>query len=77
MTGKWVNSRLVVNRGDGMKITSIILIITMAGCSAIASKTQQFSVTVDPDYAVIKINGQKVGVGTTVTQVKRDSTVSV
>ncbi len=71
----WSQTRC--NRGDGMKIISIILIICMTGCSALASNTQQFSVTASPDTARIMINGEFAGRGTATSQVKRDSAVSV
>jgi S1-C subfamily serine protease len=60
-----------------MKIISIILIITMTGCSHLASKTQQFNVTAIPEDADIVINGEQMGRGHAVAQVKRDSSVSV
>ncbi len=58
-----------------MRIVSIILIITMSGCSALAPTTQQFSVTASPSTARIHINGQHVGIGQVTTTVKRDSPV--
>lgn len=60
-----------------MKIISLILIASLAGCSTLASKTQQFSVTATPEDASIIINGQMMGKGHAVAQVKRDSSVSV
>ena len=46
-----------------MRFISIILIIIMTGCSALASNTQQFSVTTSPETARIMINGQFSGRG--------------
>jgi hypothetical protein len=66
-----------IHKEIGMKILSLILIIAMTGCSTIASKTQKFSVTATPEDATIVINGQQMGKGHAVTQVKRDSSVSV
>ena len=60
-----------------MKIISLILIATLTGCSTLASKTQQFSVTAIPEDASIIINGQLRGKGHAVAEVKRDSSVSV
>ena len=60
-----------------MKIISLILIATLTGCSTLASKTQQFSVTATPEDASIIINGQLRGKGHAVAEVKRDSSVSV
>ena len=60
-----------------MKIISLILIATLTGCSTLASKTQQFSVTATPEDASIIINGQLMGKGHAVAEVKRDSSVSV
>ena len=60
-----------------MRIILLILIIALTGCSTIASKTQQFSVTTTPEDAAIVINGQQMGKGHAVAQVKRDSSVSV
>ena len=60
-----------------MKIISLILIATLTGCSTLASKTQQFSVTAIPEDASIIINGQLRGKGRAVAEVKRDSSVSV
>jgi hypothetical protein len=60
-----------------MRYISIALIVLLSGCSALASKTQQMSVTAYPDDATITINGQRFGEGHAVTEVKRDVSVTV
>ena len=60
-----------------MKYLLIALLVTLTGCSALAGKTQQMSVTTEPDDAVITINGHRLGKGHAVSEVKRDSSVSI
>tara|TARA_R110000765_G_C18614916_1_gene570890 strand:+ start:122 stop:499 length:378 start_codon:yes stop_codon:yes gene_type:complete len=60
-----------------MKYILLILVITFTGCSTIASKTQQLTVTSSPDDALITINGHASGKGYAFTEVYRDRAVSI